>query len=779
MGLEFKVWAPVARNVEMEALGGRHAMTRDEHGFWRTDLRLAAGTDYWFRVDGRDPRPDPRSPWQPAGVHGRSRTVDHGAFAWTDAAWQPPALESGVVYEMHVGTFTAEGTFDAAIARLDHVADLGVTHVEIMPVAEFDGARGWGYDGVDLFAPKHSYGGPDGLKRLVDACHARGLAVILDVVYNHLGPAGNYLEEFGPYFTDRYATPWGKAVNLDDAGSDEVRRFILDNALSWLRDYHFDGLRLDAVHALLDRSAVHLLEQLAGEVARLGETLGRRLVVIAESDLNDPRIVRRPSEGGYGMDAQWSDDYHHALHAAVTGEAKGYYNGFGSLRQVAKALTDGFVFDGQYAPSRGRRHGRPLGNVSGHRLLAYVQTHDQVGNRAKGERWSHLASEGAVHAAAALTLTAPYVPLLFQGEEWATAAPFQYFTDHGPELGRAVTEGRQREFADFGWDPGDVPDPHDRRAVAPAVGGARARAAPRHPRLAPPADRVASRDAGAHGREPRRGPRRPRRRRALAAHGPRPDHRDLQPRAGAGVGPAPGRSAARGRPCLRRAPHRRWPGRDGSRRRRPRPLGPALFRRGRRLVADRPVQAELAHRGLEAVEVHRLPHVAVDVQRVAPMPVLLFVGGGQDHDRQLPRPRFGAEALQHLQSVHARQLQVEEHDHRAQRAGGGVGPGAEEQGERLHAVARDDEGVRDLRVAERELRELEVVGIVLDEKDGGRAHEAPRVKKNVAPAPGRPSAQMRPPWRTTTRCAVARPMPVPSNSAASCRRWKGAKSLSA
>jgi maltooligosyltrehalose trehalohydrolase len=456
------VWAPKAQRVELDALGTRHQMTRDGCGVWRAIVDAPPGTDYAFRVDGGDPRPDPRSPWQPAGVHGRSRTVDHDAFRWTDDAWEPPPLESGVIYEMHTGTFTPEGTFDAAIARIDHLLDLGITHLEVMPVAEFDGSRGWGYDGVDLFAPKHSYGGPAGLKRLVDACHARGLAVILDVVYNHLGPAGNYLEEFAPYFTDRYSTPWGKAVNLDDKGSDEVRRFICDNALAWLRDYHFDGLRLDAVHALLDHSAIHVLEQLSFEVSKLGDDLGRRLVIIAESDLNDPRIVREPFEGGYGMDAQWSDDFHHALHAAVTRESNGYYKGFGSLELVAKALVDGYVFDGQYSPSRGRRHGRPLGDdVPGHRLLAYIQTHDQVGNRAKGERWSHLAPEGAVYAAAALTLTSPFLPMLFQGEEWATSAPFQYFTDHGPELGKLVTEGRQREFADFGWEPGDVPDPQD------------------------------------------------------------------------------------------------------------------------------------------------------------------------------------------------------------------------------------------------------------------------------------------------------------------------------
>ena len=451
------VWAPAAARVEVVAGGGRRAMARDERGWWRS--ALDASGDYAFSVDGGPPRPDPRSPWQPHGVHGPSRTVDHGAFRWTDAGWSAPRIADGVIYEMHVGTFSPEGTFDGAIARLDALADLGVTHVEVMPVADFPGARGWGYDGVALFAPKHSYGGPDGLKRLVDACHARGLAAILDVVYNHLGPAGNYLGEFAPYFSDRYGTPWGRAVNLDAPGADEVRRFLCDNALSWLRDYRFDGLRLDAVNALFDQSAVHFLEQLGAEVRALSAESGRRLEVIAESDLNDPRVVRPVAAGGYALDAQWSDDYHHALHAAVTGERKGYYDGFGPLALVARALADGFVFAGQYSPWRGRRHGRPLGDVSGNRLVGYVQNHDQVGNRAKGERWSHLVPEPAVFAAAALTLAAPFVPMLFQGEEWAASTPFPFFTDHEPDLGRLVTEGRRKEFAAFGWDPASIADP--------------------------------------------------------------------------------------------------------------------------------------------------------------------------------------------------------------------------------------------------------------------------------------------------------------------------------
>ncbi len=460
--MEFRVWAPSARRLELDLGGDRKAMRQDGE-WWRLDVPSAGpGTDYAFAVDGGEPLPDPRSPWQPAGIQGPSRVVDHGAFRWTDAGWRPPAMASGVVYELHVGTFSPEGTFDGARARLDHLASLGVSHVELMPVAEFSGDRGWRYDGVDLFAPKSTYGGPDALKRFVDACHHRGLAVVLDVVYNHLGPVGNHLDRFAPYFTRRHCTPWGPAVNLDEAGSDEVRRFFCDNALGWLRDYHFDGLRLDAVHALIDQSAVHFLEQLAMEVEVLERALGRPLVVIAESDLNDARLVRSREQGGFGLHAQWSDDFHHALHAFLTGQTDGYYADFGRLADVAKALERVFVFDGQYASHRGRRHGRPVGDLPRSRFLGYMQNHDQVGNRARGERSAHLIAEGPLRAAAALVLLGPFVPLIFQGEEWGTQAPFQYFTDHRePELAEAVRSGRRREFAAFGWDPASVPDPQD------------------------------------------------------------------------------------------------------------------------------------------------------------------------------------------------------------------------------------------------------------------------------------------------------------------------------
>ena len=459
--ISFRVWAPSANQVQLKINGDLYRMTPADSGWWRVEVELAKiSIDYGFVVDGGEPLPDPRSPWQPSGIHGLSRTLNHGAFTWTDQGWQAKPLSSAIVYELHVGTFTPQGTFIAAIDKLDHLLDLGITHIELMPAAEFSGTRGWGYDGVDLYAPHHAYGEPDDLKRLVDASHARGLAVILDVVYNHLGPAGNYLARFGPYFTQRYATPWGQAINFDGPQSDEVRRFFCDNALMWLRDYHFDGLRIDAVHAILDASAMHFLEQLAGEVAELQTQTDRQLALIAESDLNDPRIIRSREIGGYGIHAQWSDDFHHALHCVLTGERAGYYRDFGSLADLAKALQRVFVYDGRYSAFRRRRHGRPPSGLSGHSFLAYLQTHDQIGNRAKGERSSHLMNVGRLKIAAALVLTAPFVPMLFQGEEWGATSPFLYFTDHKDrELGRNVTQGRRREFAAFGWNPEDIPDP--------------------------------------------------------------------------------------------------------------------------------------------------------------------------------------------------------------------------------------------------------------------------------------------------------------------------------
>jgi len=458
---KFEVWAPLARQVELEISGTRIPMSAGHRGWWRVDAPIVnAKSDYAFFLDGQGPFPDPRSPHQPYGVHGRSRLVNHQSFRWSDQRWQAPPLSAAVIYELHVGTFTLEGTFDAAISRLDHLVELGVTHVELMPVAEFPGQRGWGYDGVDLYAPHHAYGGPEGLKRLVDACHARGLAVLLDVVYNHLGPDGNYLGRFGPYFSRGHSIAWGEAINFDGPNSEPVRRFFIDNALMWFRDYHFDGLRLDAVHAIFDASATHFLEQLAIEVELLGAQLGRHLVLIAESDLNDPRIVRPREAGGFGINAQWSDDFHHALHAAFTGERSGYYQDFGPIAHIAKALQHGFVYDGCYSQHRARPHGRPAAGLSGHRFLGYFQNHDQVGNRAKGDRASALLSLGRLKAAAALVMTAPFVPMLFQGEEWGASSPFIFFTDHdNPALAKGVREGRRREFEAFGWKAEEIPDP--------------------------------------------------------------------------------------------------------------------------------------------------------------------------------------------------------------------------------------------------------------------------------------------------------------------------------
>jgi maltooligosyltrehalose trehalohydrolase len=456
-----KVWAPLANRVELACNDRLSAMKREKGGWWIADAPyIQHGVDYAYRIDGRGPFPDPRSPWQPAGVHGPSRRLDHREFAWSDSSWRPPPLNSAIIYELHVGTFSREGTFDGVIGHLDDLVDLGITHVELMPVVEFSGSRGWGYDGVDLYAPHHAYGGPEGLKRLVDSCHRRGLAVVLDVVYNHLGPEGSYISRFGPYFTDRHATPWGNAVNLDGEESDEVRRFFIDNALMWLRDYHFDGLRLDAVHAFLDLSALHFLEQLAAEVERLAVEIGRHLVLIAESDLNDPRVVRTPEVGGYGMDAQWNEDFHHALHTVLTGERDGYYRDFGDVADLAKALSRVFVLDGGYSIHRGRSHGRATGGLSGNRFVACLQNHDQVGNRALGERSGQLLPPGLLKVGAALVITSPFIPLLFQGEEWAASTPFLYFTDHqDEELGEAVRQGRRQEFSDFVREEETIPDP--------------------------------------------------------------------------------------------------------------------------------------------------------------------------------------------------------------------------------------------------------------------------------------------------------------------------------
>jgi maltooligosyltrehalose trehalohydrolase len=462
----YRVWAPHADRVEL-ALGAaaaeRRAMRREERGWWTADVAEAGpGTDYGFTLDGEGPFPDPRSAFQPLGVHGPSRVVDHDAFDWTDRAWSAPPLADAVLYELHVGTFADDGTFDGVIPHLDHLVELGVTHVELLPVAEFPGNRGWGYDGVDLFAPHHAYGGPDGLKRLVDACHARRLAVVLDVVYNHLGPDGNYLARFGPYFSHRYTTPWGDAINFDGPGSDEVRRFVIDNARTWLGDYHIDALRLDAVHEIFDQSAIHILEELATEVHALGAELGRRLDVIAESDLNNPRLVQPLDQGGYGLDAHWNDDFRHALHVTLTGERDRFHAQYFGIHDLAAALEEVYVFAGRYSPFRDRRHGRPADGIPATRFVGFLSNHDQVGNRAFGERLGHLVPPEAAMLGAAVVLLSPFVPLLFAGEEWAASTPFLYFTDHeDEELAEAVRRGRREEFAAFVPDSGEIPDPQD------------------------------------------------------------------------------------------------------------------------------------------------------------------------------------------------------------------------------------------------------------------------------------------------------------------------------
>lgn len=460
--MSVRIWAPKPEKVELETGGRRWDMRPAQGGWWQIEFELPFNADYAFCLDGGPPRPDPRAQYQPRGLSGPSQRIDHSGFQWDDSRWQAPPLPAAVIYELHVGTFTPAGTFDAIVDKLPHLVDLGVTHVELMPVNEFPGRRGWGYDNVDVFAVHHAYGGPEALKRLVAACHRVGLAVLIDVVYNHMGPVGNYLNEFGPYFSDRHSTPWGQAVNFDGPQSDEVRRFFIDNALMWLKDYHADGLRLDAIHAIVDTSAIPFLEQLATEVSDLSAHLGRHLVLIAESDLNDPRVVRSREIGGFGYDAQWSDDFHHALHTVLTGEREGYYADFGDLSGLANALRHGFVYAGRHSDFRGRQHGRATPGVSGRRFLGYLQTHDQIGNRAQGDRSSHLLSKGRLKIGAALVLTSPFTPMLFQGEEWAATSPFQFFTDFDdPQLAKAVREGRRQEFAAFGWSPEEIPDPQD------------------------------------------------------------------------------------------------------------------------------------------------------------------------------------------------------------------------------------------------------------------------------------------------------------------------------
>ena len=478
---DFDVWAPRAERVELvvgddtgpgaaDGTGSgpttAHPMTRDADGWWRAGSDAPAwrsGLDYGYLLDGAGPYPDPRSRRQPQGVHGLSRTDDPAEYLWNDADWHGSPIDRAEIYELHLGTFTPEGTLDAAAARLDHLRSIGVTHVELLPVNGFNGTHNWGYDGVAWFTVHEGYGGPDAYRRFVDAAHAADLAVIQDVVYNHLGPSGNYLPLFGPYLNDASKNTWGTSVNLDNEGSAEVRRFIIDDALMWLGDYHVDGLRLDAVHALVDDGPVHLLAELAASVDELSATTGIRRLLIAESDLNDPVMFLERDEG-YGLDGQWSDDFHHAVHVNLTGETSGYYADFDSVGALAKVLTRGFFHDGTWSSFRGRMHGVELDRTrtAPWRLVVASQNHDQIGNRAVGDRLTATLSPDDLAVAAALTLLGPFTPMLFMGEEWAASTPWQFFTSHPePELGRATAEGRIAEFAKMGWDESVVPDPQD------------------------------------------------------------------------------------------------------------------------------------------------------------------------------------------------------------------------------------------------------------------------------------------------------------------------------
>lgn len=462
--VRFRVWAPRADGISVRIVSDTEnrlvSLRREERGYFSAVVDgVREGDHYLYLLGDGVERPDPASRFQPEGVHGPSQVVDPRSFSWTDGTWKGRQLHEYLLYELHVGTYTGEGTFEALIPMLDYLLELGITAIELMPVAQFPGERNWGYDGVNLFAPQNSYGGPVGLKKLVDACHGKGLAVVLDVVYNHLGPEGNYLHGFGPYFTDRYRTPWGEAVNFDGPYSDEVRRYFLDNALYWIREYHVDALRLDAVHGIFDFSARHFLAELATEVHREAEVLGRKAYVIAESDLNDVRLVDPLDKGGYGLDGQWNDDFHHILHTLLTGEKDGYYEDFNGVGQLAKSLSERFVYSGQYSRFRRRSHGNSAAGRPARQFVVFAQNHDQVGNRMFGERLSALVSSESLKLAAGAVLLSPYLPLLFMGEEYGEEAPFLYFVSHSDHgLVEAVREGRKGEFRSF-VSRGDPPDP--------------------------------------------------------------------------------------------------------------------------------------------------------------------------------------------------------------------------------------------------------------------------------------------------------------------------------
>jgi maltooligosyltrehalose trehalohydrolase len=463
----FIVWAPEANVVELKfisPLGKSIPMYRTGRGYWKVETAgVKPGTTYMYVLDRNTIRPDPASNYQPDGVHKASQVIDHTSFLWEDTAWRGIDLAEYVIYELHVGTFTPEGTFNAIIPKLNELQDLGITAIELMPVAQFPGNRNWGYDGVYPYAVQNSYGTPDDLKKLINECHKKGIAVILDVVYNHLGPEGNYLRDFGKYFTNKYTTPWGEALNFDDEYSDEVKKYFIDNALYWFEQFHIDALRLDAVHAIYDMSARHILQCLAESTKECSRKHKRKFYLIAESDLNDTRIIQSPELGGYGIDAQWSDDFHHSVHAFLTGEQFGYFKDFGNLEHLTKAIKYGFVYDGQYSEFRKRSHGNSSLEVSAEQYVICTQNHDQVGNRMLGERLSTMLSFDSLKLTAGMLLTSPYIPLLFMGEEYGEDNPFLYFVSHADlHLVDAVRKGRQEEFSEF-HGRGVAPDPQDEK----------------------------------------------------------------------------------------------------------------------------------------------------------------------------------------------------------------------------------------------------------------------------------------------------------------------------
>lgn len=462
-GCLFSVWAPFLESVELVISGDNDRsipMIQDGTGYWSLHVdEVRPGTRYLYRLDGKQDRPDPASHFQPDGVHKPSQVVDHGAFPWEDDEWMVMPLTDMIMYEIHVGTFTSEGTFDGIVSRLTELKRLGINAIEIMPVSQFPGERNWGYDGVFHFAVQRSYGGPEGLKRLVNECHKKGIAVILDVVYNHFGPEGNYLREFGPYFTDRYCTPWGEAVNFDGEGCEGVREFFVGNALHWFSHYHIDALRLDAIHAIFDQSDTHILRELCERVDEYERKTGKTYYLIAESDLNDSTVIRKREDNGYGIDAQWCDDYHHALHALLTDERDGYYVDFGSIEDLVTSLKEGYIYSGRYSKFRKKEFGNRSSDLPGGSFIVFSQNHDQTGNRMLGERLSSLVTFESLKLAAGLTLLAPYIPLLFMGEEYGETAPFLYFVSHSDHgLIEAVRKGRKEEFGSFSWK-GEPSDP--------------------------------------------------------------------------------------------------------------------------------------------------------------------------------------------------------------------------------------------------------------------------------------------------------------------------------